>query len=116
MAWRWAVLWLAVGGLGGCRASLPADFEAPDAGSRIRAVVASAERPSEADLRGMVLALESDDPALRTLAVAALERTAGDRFGYDPWAPEDERRKAIGRWKQWLAGRDERQPRAPEAR
>lgn len=109
MSWRWAVLLVAVGGLGGCRASLPADFEAPDAGSRIRAVVASANRPSEADLRGMVRSLESDDPALRTLAVAALERTAGERFGYDPWAPEAERREAIGRWKQWLAGRDERQ-------
>ncbi len=50
----------------------------------------------------MVDGLESDDPALRTLAIAALERTAGERFGYDPWAPEAERRTAIGRWRQWL--------------
>lgn len=50
----------------------------------------------------MVDSLGSDDPALRTLAIAALERTAGDRFGYDPWASEGERREAIGRWRQWL--------------
>ena len=113
---RWLVMGLIAGGLMGCRASLPADFEAPDAGSRIRAVVASAENPTEADLRGMVRALGSDDPALRTLAVAALERTAGERFGYDPWAPEAERREAIGRWRQWLASRDGRQAELPVGR
>jgi hypothetical protein len=84
---------MGLGGLMGCRASLPADFEAPDAGSRIRAVVANAQEPS------------ADDLALRTLAIAALERTAGERFGYDPWAPEGERREAIGRWRQWLDAR-----------
>jgi hypothetical protein len=96
---------MGLGGLMGCRASLPADFEAPDAGSRIRAVVANAQEPSADDLRGMVDALATDDPALRTLAIAALERTAGERFGYDPWAPEGERREAIGRWRQWLDAR-----------
>ena len=105
---RWALA-IGIGGLAawgvGCSASLPADFDAPDAGSRIRAVVASAQNPTEDDLRGMVDALESDDPALRTLAVAALERTAGERFGYHPWAAEGERREAIGRWRQWLASR-----------
>lgn len=88
--------------LAGCRASLPADFQAPDAGSRIRAVIASAREPTREDLQGMVDSLRSDDPALRTLAIAALERTARDRFGYDPWALEGERREAIGRWRQWL--------------
>ena len=91
----------------GCRAPLPADFEAPDAGSRIRAVIATARQPTHEDLSQMVMALGSDDPALRSLAIAALERTAQDRFGYDAWAPEDQRRAAIDRWKQWL---DDRQP------
>lgn len=96
--------------MAGCRASLPADFEAPDAGSRIRAVIARAKEPSREDLRGMVDSLGSDDPALRTLAIAALDRTAGDRFGYDPWAPEGERREAIGRWRQWLEAMSGPQP------
>ena len=93
--------------LGGCSADLPASFDAPDAGSRIRAVVAGSVSPGEADLRGMVRALGSDDPALRTLAIAALERTTGERFGYDPWAASADRRAAVGRWRQWLASRVE---------
>lgn len=96
--------------LAGCRASLPADFEAPDAGSRIRAVIASVHHPTEDDLRGMVGGLGSDDPALRTLAIAAIQRSAGDRFGYDPWAPEGERWEAIGRWRLWLDARSGSQP------
>ncbi len=102
--------------LAGCRASLPADFQAPDAGSRIRAVIASARQPTSEDLRGMVEALGSDDPALRTLAIAALERTAGERFGYDPWASQTERREAIGRWRQWLDAHHGPQPALSEAR
>lgn len=101
--------------LAGCSASLPADFQAPDAGSRIRAVVASAREPTREDLQGMVESLGSDDPALRTLAVAALERTAGNRFGYDPWAPEGERRQAIGRWRQWLDATHGPQPAPTDA-
>ncbi|MGD1917161.1 MAG: hypothetical protein ACFCBV_13380 [Phycisphaerales bacterium] len=88
---------------GGCEAGLPASFESADAGSRIRAVVASADDPDAADLRGMVEALGSDDPALRTLAIAALERAVRERFGYDPWAAEIDRRRAIDRWEVWLA-------------
>ena len=97
-----------VGGLAmaGCNASLPADFEAPDAGSRIRAVVATARQPTHEDLTQMVRALGSDDPALRSMSIAALERTAQDRFGYDAWAPEAERRAAIDRWKRWLDQRE----------
>lgn len=114
---RWVVgtgcLWGLL--LGGCRAPLPADFEAPDAGSRIRAVVASARQPTFEDLQGMVRSLESDDPALRTLAIAALERTAGQRFGYDPWAPAGERRVAIDRWKRWLDDREAARPPSAEA-
>ena len=96
--------------MAGCNASLPADFEAPDAGSRIRAVITTAQQPTQEDLTQMVRALGSDDPALRSLSIAALQRTAGDRFGYDAWAPEPERRAAIDRWKRWL---DEREGRGP---
>ncbi|MCW5758011.1 MAG: hypothetical protein KIT54_12310 [Phycisphaeraceae bacterium] len=87
----------------GCSADMPASFDAPDAGSRLRAVVAGARAPQMDDLRGMVQALDSDDPALRMLAIAALVRTTGERFGYDPWADTGERRLAVGRWRQWLA-------------
>ena len=96
--------------LGGCEAGLPASFESSDAGSRIRAVVASADDPDAGDLRGMVDALGSDDPALRTLAIAALERAVGERFGYDPWAAEIDRRRAIDRWETWLAQHAEAAP------
>jgi len=109
------LLGLVLLGVAGCQASLPADFAAPDAGSRIRAVIASAKEPTPEDLRGMVGGLDSDDPALRTLAIAALERTAGDRFGYDPWAPEGERREAIGRWRRWLDAMHGPQPTLSDA-
>lgn len=100
----WRIVWLGVcpWAVAGCTAPLPASFDAPDAGSRIRAVVASTERPTLEALEGMVAGLGSDDPALRTLSIAALERTAGTRFGYDPWAAESDRRTAIGRWRRWL--------------
>lgn len=93
---------LAGAAMAGCRASLPADFDAPDAGSRIRAVVAAADRPTPEDLAQMVRSLGSDDPALRSMAIAALERTTGERFGYDAWAPRGDRQAAIDRWKGWL--------------
>ncbi len=94
----------------GCEAGLTASFESPDSGSRIRAVVASADEPDRSDLRGMVDALGSDDPALRTLSIAVLERAVGERFGYDPWATEANRRRAIDRWEVWLAQLEEATP------
>jgi len=101
-----------LGAVPGCEADLPASFDSPDAGSRLRAVVSSVENPDRDDLRGMVAALGSDDPALRSLAIAALERTAGERFGYDAWATEVDRRRAIDRWDVWLAQQAEASPKA----
>lgn len=49
--------------------------------------------------------LDSDDPAVRMLAIGALERLTGDRRGYNPYAPWPERRRAADAWAEaWRRG------------
>lgn len=75
----------------------------------IRAVARAAEGDDAQDLERLIQALDSDDPAERMLAIAALNRLTGLTFGYDFAASRAERRAAIGRWVEWW-----RAERAPE--
>lgn len=86
-------------------------FDSPEPAARNVAIVDSVDKPdSPATLRGLVSMLSSDDPATRLLAIAALERRTGQRLGYDPAAPDQERKEAIRAWNQWLAVQRESAP------
>ncbi|HRJ50541.1 MAG TPA: HEAT repeat domain-containing protein, partial [Phycisphaerales bacterium] len=54
---------------------------------------------------GIVPLLESDDPAVRMVAIRSLERITGQTLGYDHSADEPERRAAAERWERWVSER-----------
>lgn len=49
--------------------------------------------------------LEEDQLLTRALCLQALAEATGERFGYDPKAPEKERAEAVRRWREWWAAR-----------
>lgn len=48
--------------------------------------------------------LDSDDPAVRLLAIGALERLTGETHGYCHADPTEQRQIAIARWQQAVNG------------
>lgn len=83
-------------------------FDSPEPAARNVAIVQSVDQPnSPTTLRDLVSMLNSDDPATRLLAIAALERKTGHRLGYDPAASDQERKEAIRAWYRWLAEQSE---------
>jgi hypothetical protein len=101
--------------VGACSPKMVQGFDSPEPAARNVAIVQSVDQPdSPGTLRGLVSMLSSDDPATRLLAIAALERRTGQRLGYDPGAPDQERKEAIRAWDRWLAEQPE--PASAEAR
>ncbi len=78
-----------------------ADFESADPAERSLALAEAASRDREEDLPHMIALLDSDDPAVRMLALEALERRTGQTLGYHFADTEDARREAIERWVRW---------------
>ena len=76
---------------------------------RIRATAILGNRimrePEDGDVKLLIDRLEDTDAAARLYAIAALEQLAGDRMGYEPWAPLVERHRAVARWRSWFAAR-----------
>lgn len=54
------------------------------------------------DLAWIVVMLQSSDPAVRLLAIEALDALVGERLGYDAADPLPLRAVAIERWVEWL--------------
>lgn len=50
--------------------------------------------------------LDAREPATRLLAIEALERLTGERFGFDYAGPVAERQAAIERWTQYVKQQD----------
>lgn len=77
-----------------------------DPGARFRAIrQAQAERDRSA-VPDLIRLLESDDPAERFFASAALKDITGRDFGYDPTATRPDRATAARRWAEWYAHSD----------
>lgn len=76
---------------------------------RIRATAILGNRvvrePEDGDVKLLIDRLEDTDAAARLYAIAALEQLAGDRMGYEPWAPLLERHRAVSRWRSWFVAR-----------
>lgn len=49
-------------------------------------------------VKHLVQALEHDDPAVRMMAIHALDLLTGHRLGYNPYAPALERQKMVEKW------------------
>lgn len=82
-------------------------LDQPDPAARVRAVRAAAEEPASEDaaaMRELIEALANDDPAVRLLAIRALERKTGQTLGYEHWQSADKRDEALKRWLNWYSG------------
>ncbi len=53
--------------------------------------------------RGLISSLDDDKLDVRQISVRVLEEHTGQRKGYDPNAPREERLEAMGVWYRWLS-------------
>lgn len=90
-----------------CGPTVRPSFDSPEPAARNQAAVQAAERRDRSAVPHLVRMLDSDDPATRLVAGAALKRITGETLGYDPVGPESERREAIARWEAYV-GKDTR--------
>jgi hypothetical protein len=78
-------------------------FDSDNPASRLYAIRRAGDQRDAAATPRLIESLESDDPAERVLAIAALERITGERLGYDPHASLAHRHEAVQRWWQYHA-------------
>jgi hypothetical protein len=71
---------------------------------RARAMSLGYDQPDSAVLPALMGRLEDPDPVVRLAAHEELKRRTRHDFGYVPWASQEERAGAIGRWRSWLTG------------
>jgi HEAT repeats len=103
MKWTAAILLLALtlGAQTGCSAPPSAGgFDSPDPAAKLYAIRRAGKERNRAAIPDLVQQLQSDDPAVRMFAIAALEKITGQRLGYNPYAPPDERDGAVEKWVQ----------------
>lgn len=88
--------------LGGPRAT-DGGFDSENPGAILYAIHQAGEARDKSAVLPLIELLEHDDPAVRLFSINALERITGreDRFGYDPYASEYQRRKSIDQWVAW---------------
>jgi hypothetical protein len=88
----------------GCSAPRPVISVAnPDPSGKIPAMKKAVREHDMKVVRQLVKDLDSDDPAVRLFAIQALEKLTGQRYGYDYYSDEVQRKPALGAWQQWLA-------------
>lgn len=107
----WVGCCLAVGvvGGGGCTAPRPKpDIADPDPSVSIPGIKIAADRNDRSAAPELVKALDSDDPAIRFFAIGALMKfTGGEKFGYEYYYDEEQRKASLAKWQEWLKGRSE---------
>jgi hypothetical protein len=94
-----------------CRGTRPT----PDAAAReIDANIPGMKRAGmthdRSALPKLVESLDDDDPAVRMFAIVALEKFTRDRFGYEYYLDEEERKPSVARWREWLTRQQQEQP------
>lgn len=73
-------------------------FDAASPAARSKAIQTAAITGDFSAVSKIVEQLDSDDPAIRMLAIEALERLTGETFGYKHYEPVYVRREAIAKW------------------
>jgi hypothetical protein len=93
-------------GAPGCTAPRPKpDIKDPDPSVSIPGIKIAADRKDLSAAPDLVKALESDDPAIRFYAIGALIKiTGGERFEYEYYYDEEQRKPSIAKWQEWLKG------------
>lgn len=99
---RLAPLWPLIV-LAGC--SLPpreASFDSVDPVETTMAIEQATETRDLNKVDELISQLDSSDPAIRLVAIAALRDLTGQDLGYNPGDNESDRLAAVSRWEQWL--------------
>jgi hypothetical protein len=88
----------------GCTAPRPRpNIADPDPSVSIPGIKIAADRQDASKSAELVRALESDDPAIRFFAIGALMKfTGGERFGYEYYFDEAQRKASVAKWQEWL--------------
>lgn len=86
--------------LGACAApsSRKGGFESDNPATLLYAIQEAGESGDRSKLPRLVESLENDDPAVRMMAMVALENITGERLGYRPYASSVKRAPAVARW------------------
>ena len=96
-----------------CRGKTPTpNVAAPEIEAKIPGIKQAGETQDRSALPALVDSLDDEDPAVRLFAIAALEKFTGDRFGYEYYLDEEQRKPPIARWREWL----KQQQQQPDAR
>lgn len=80
--------------------SMTGGFDAPNPAAKMHATVEAVRTGDRGAVVHIVELLDHDDPAVRLLAITALERLTGRTMGYEYDAPRHERDEAVRRWVQ----------------
>ena len=90
---------MVLGSLVSCgQPSTSGGFDSPMPAARLHALGQAARTGDRSSLKRIVELLDSDDAAVRLLAISTLERLTGETFGYLHYAPRWEREDSIQRW------------------
>ena len=111
------ILVVAVAASAGCAGPRTSQggFDSPEPGSRLYAISRAGQARDATALPDLIESLQSDDPAIRMMAIIALEQITGTRMGYDPYAGYGERQDAADTWlKAWRSGRFDAGPQTAE--
>ena len=77
-----------------------ATLESDNPAGKLYAIRKAGEARDRSKIPALVEQLNHDDPAVRMMAITALDRITGTRLGYNPYADLPERGEAIERWVQ----------------
>jgi hypothetical protein len=73
-------------------------FDSPNPAAKMYAIEYAARNGDRSAIPRIIEQLDSDDPAVRSLAISSLYRLTGQTYGYRDYDPPRQRREAIGRW------------------
>jgi len=73
-------------------------FDSPNPAARLQAIEQAARAGDRTAIAQLVEQLDSDDSAVRLMAIITLQRLTGRTFGYRHHDPPDARNSAIERW------------------
>lgn len=88
-------------------------FDSPNPAAKMYAIERAARDGDRGAIKDLIHQLNSDDPAVRSMAIAALYRLTGETYGYRDYDPPHLRRHATQRWLEAL--RADAIPSAPAA-
>ena len=100
---RWVyclLLWSAAVVPGGCSgpSADAGGFDNPNPSAKMYAIMEAGRQRDVEAIPDLIEQLNSDDPAVRMLAIHALDRITGKRLGYNAYDPPNERQESIERW------------------